>query len=357
MSFIFNTQFKPLYLSAQLPESVEFSSQVENDKVQVEVVVDSEIAMETVLYGFGHDFFLHDIRSVIEEAIRLKGRACASCWIRIENDEESAQSQAFEVVLSEFDIPEAEEFLYTHFLTTRSSFRIHRTGKQLLSWYTAENNAEDYYIDALILPEGAKKPRVLRWKEGRVTAVNRQVMEFLVEVPTVAAYFEQAYPDKKGRLLCFTVHRGLRAMTFYVTEEVPDLKLVFRNAFNVKEHAEIYGVSNRKQKVERSEAHCLYNRVFYDQTTEQTYEVETAALQYEEALWLSQMVASHYVALPAPDGREVEVLITDSTSEISDSDKEQNRLKFSYKFAVDKQHLAFSPSGNIFSEEFRTQFK
>jgi len=167
MSFIFNTQFKPLYLSAQLPESVEFSSQVENDKVQVEVVVDSEIAMETVLYGFGHDLFLHDIRSVIEEAIRLKGRACASCWIRIENDEESAQSQAFEVVLSEFDFLQAEEFLYTHFLTTRSSFRIHRNGKQMLSWLAMSSDAEHKYIDAVILPEGESTPTVLRWKGNR----------------------------------------------------------------------------------------------------------------------------------------------------------------------------------------------
>ena len=121
-------------------------------------------------------------------------------------------------------------------------------------------------------------------------------------------------------------------MTFYVTDETPDIVFSFRNAFNVIENAELYAVTTIKQKVEHSEANCQRNRIFYDRSTEYTYEVETAALPYEEAVWLQQLVASHNVTKD-----EREILITDSEAEISDSDSETNRHKFTYKFARNEQ--------------------
>ena len=115
-------------------------------------------------------------------------------------------------------------------------------------------------------------------------------------------------------------------------------------------------MTTRKQKVERSEANCNFDHIFYDQKTEIAFEVETAALPYEEAVWLNQVFASRYVAIPIYGETFEQILITDSTSEITDSDKEQNRLKFTYKFAKDKQHKYVDYSPAYFTEEFNEQF-
>ena len=355
MSVAINTPFNDLYLSAMLPTTVAFSVDEEDAAAEVMVYVDQEIVFLTTIYAYGHDLYLNDIRSVIEEAIRERGHACGGCALMISDGESSASTQDFIVVLSDFVVPSPAFFLASHFMTTRSSYRIHRYGKQLLTWTSPSNASEMRYVDAVILPEGEGTPTVLRWEEGSQLYVKGRTYDYVVSVQTISDFFEQNFPEEKGKLLSFTVHVGLRSMTFFVTEEQPDFMLSFRNAFNVTEYAEFYAVTTRKQKVERSEAHFNDMRVFYDQDTQLTFEVETAALPYEEAVWLNQLLASRYVAM-AIDGEDEEVLITDSSSEITDSDKEQNRLKFTYKFARDRQHHGVAYPPNCFTEEYNRQF-
>ena len=68
-------------------------------------------------------------------------------------------------------------------------------------------------------------------------------------------------------------------------------------------------------------------------------EVETAPLPYDEAKWLSQMLTSKKVSRAMGDGTFEEILISDITSEVSDSDKDLIRLKFSWKYADGSQWL------------------
>ena len=338
MSVVIDTPFNNLYLSAMLPETVSFSVQNEKAAAEVEVYVDSERVFNTTLYAYENTMFLQDIRSIIEDAIREKGNANGQCSLRISDENSSASTQTFLVLISDFVIPSPSFFLCTNFLTTRSSFRIHRNGKQMLSWLAMSSDAEHKYIDAVILPEGESTPTVLRWDEGQQQFSYGMLYAYLVDVQSVSEYFVQSYPQRKGKLLSFSVHVGPRSKTFYVTDEQPDFHLSFLNAFNVIEYADFYAVTTRKQKVERSEAHCNLDHIFYDQKTDMTFEVETSALPYEEAVWLNQLFSSRLVKVPVNENNEQQILITDSSSEITDSDKEQNRLKFTFKMAKDKQH-------------------
>ena len=63
------------------------------------------------------------------------------------------------------------------------------------------------------------------------------------------------------------------------------------------------------------------------------HEVETAPLPYDEAKWLNQMLTSKLVKRPLDNETIPQVLISDITSEVSDSDKDLIRLKFSWKYA------------------------
>ena len=80
---------------------------------------------------------------------------------------------------------------------------------------------------------------------------------------------------------------------------------------NAIEHNEFYAVTTIKHRIERNEANCLRDRIFYDQQTETEYEVETAAIPYEEAVWLTQLYTSRYVALHIGAGNYKQILITD----------------------------------------------
>ena len=350
MPVALNTQFAQLYLSADLPEKVSFSTQDENASADVVVYVDHEPVFITTMYSFGHDIALYDLRSIIETAIRERNTCTAECCVGIRDSISDSFSRDFTVVISDFSINNHTAFLNKYFLTTRSSFRIHRQGKQTLSWVAPYTTAIERYIEAVILPNDSDTPIVQRWDEGRQQNYGGTAYATTLYIETIEQHFENT-----GRLLSFTIHRGARSMTFYVTDEQPDFHLAFLNAFNVQEYAELYATTTLKQKVERSEAHCLNDRIFYDQQEEQTHEVETAVMPYGEAKWLNQLLASRQVTI-LRNGYYRPILITDSTSEITDSDKDLIRLKFTWKFVKRTQyHYADFPP-QIFLDEFNPQY-
>ena len=61
--------------------------------------------------------------------------------------------------------------------------------------------------------------------------------------------------------------------------------------------------------------------------------METAPLPIDEAKWLNQMLTSNLVKHGMEDGTFEDILISDITSEVTNSDKDLVRLKFSWKYA------------------------
>ncbi len=356
MAISVRTVFSQIYLSAMLPDTVTFYTQDDTASANVTLYVNSAPIFRTTLYPYERVMNLKDIRSIIEGQLHKDNIASAECYIAIYDQFSHANTQTFYVIASDYAIPSPAHFLSTHFLTTRNSFRIHRKGKQNLSWFVPSYARVSYYTEALILPDGQVSPVLLRRDEGTTPNYMGAVYREEISVQTVAEQFERTFPNSRGKLLSFTVHRGNRAMTFYVTDEKPDFHLVFYNTFNVTEYAEFYATTTQKQKVQRSEALCNNIRTQYDQFTEHSFDVETAAVPYEEALWINQIFSSRFVSIPIYLDTYVEILITESTSEISDSDKEQNRLKFSYKYAKNVLHKYVNFAPSYFTEEFSKQF-
>jgi hypothetical protein len=132
---------------------------------------------------------------------------------------------------------------------------------------------------------------------------------------------------------------GNRHFNFFFTDEQPTDVFTFLNAFNIEERAYLYGATTIKTEIDRSEAVCGNETQFYDETLKVKNEVETAPLPYDEAKWLSQMLTSKKVSRAMGDGTFEEILISDITSEVSDSDKDLIRLKFSWKYADGSQWL------------------
>lgn len=342
MPISITTQFPSLVLSAALPDIVTCS--LDQGSTTVSVMVDNTEVFTTTLYAFGGNVTLYDIRTIIEDAIRENNNASATCSITFTAGNDAATTGNFTVVMSNFIIPNPATFLDSHFLTTRNSFQIQRSGKQSLSWFSVQGENIVASIEAIVLPENATTPIIIIWRQTTVQAPQSSIYSYEVNVPDIAAHFES-----QGKLLSFTVQRGMnRYMSFYVTDEKPNINLFFLNAFNVTEYAELYAATTTKQKATHSEANCLRNRIFYDRNTETTFEVETTALQYDEALWLNQLLSSRYVAIIISPGTNRQILITETESEISDSDPATSRHKFTYKFAQDSLTKLFpSPSNEM----------
>ena len=156
--------------------------------------------------------------------------------------------------------------------------------------------------------------------------------------------------------LSYTVRMGQRAMTYYVDLDfMPSVRFRFRNAFNVDETMYLEGVTVTRTETERSMATSHGTNLFYDQVDSQEYEVTTAPLSTDEAKWATQLLLSHRVRRVEEDGSLTEVLITDMTAEVTDSDEEYRRLKFTYRMARQGAALKF-PWKSSQSSRFTGQF-
>ena len=94
-----------------------------------------------------------------------------------------------------------------------------------------------------------------------------------------------------------------------------------------------------KTEVDRTETVCGKKTEFYDETVKVKHDVETAPLPYDEAKWINQMLTSKLVKRPIDDENKPQVLISDITSEVTDSDKDLIRLKFSWKYADGNEYI------------------
>ena len=334
MSLSITTQLDAIYFSASLPEEVNITVANENASVKVELYIDNTKEFETTLFAYGYYVKFCDIRTIIEDTIRDNNNACADCYIKVIEGSTNVTSSHFEVVMSQFAIGSPATYLLSHFLTTRTAFRISRTGKQTLSWFSYQGETITAKVNKIIENTVTGVSRMQEVSQTAPTASTDGVLSYTFTVEDMESGL-----NTNEVLRGFTIQRGNRYMNFYITDETPDLTMLFLNGFNVPEYAEFYAKTKVKQKVERTEAICQRQYFYYDHILEQTHEVETSLLTYEEAEWLKQFCYSRYVALKMDANTNKEVLITESTPEISDDKNAKNRLKFTWKFAKDTQYM------------------
>lgn len=104
-----------------------------------------------------------------------------------------------------------------------------------------------------------------------------------------------------GKLLSVTLFRGKRTFTFFLTDEVPTLTLIFQNEFNVSDTLYLTAQTKRKVSFDRSFAVCCGKSSAYDDNTEIEYESETSSLSYSFARHLTQAFQSHKLYLISPE--------------------------------------------------------
>ncbi len=327
------TAFADIYLSSHLPEDIYIGTS--KNSIEFSVYVDGDKVFSSVYYPYNQVICVRDIRSIVEQYMFEQDLNIATLTLEAKEQEgTSSVIDDVKVICSSFKSTlGSEAFLGQNFLTTRRSALVPKNESVKLYYFMKDGeekgwSAEIYYS----FPDAPDKIH-------KSTCNGQQVQSEgdAVNMDTVTKeFFEEVMWDTYD-IHCVVVavqyHVGSRSFNIFFTDEKPSDVFSFINAFNVPERMYLYGATTTKTEVNRSEAVIGRKTLFYDETVTVKHEVETAPMTYDEAMWLNQMFCSKWVNRPLPNNNYATVLISDITSEVTDSDKELMKLKFSWKYA------------------------
>lgn len=316
----------------------------------------------------------YNIRELVEAELEDTGKSMAR--VDIEGWDESGvsklRSEFYAVYLKHQFFGSFQAYLQRNFLSTRKSKRLTVDAFERITYVVADGESADfilrisYVTNTGAVRTGTVKPDIL----GTVTSNSgKAVCAYYDFDYDIAEFYANGFTDYGGTVLALSIQLGERYYSIYFMDFPHTMTLMFTNAFNSLETAQIIGQTTTKSKVDSSTAVGIERTWLYDRRLEKTYETETAALTTQELRWFDQILNSHYIRLidftngeenPYADG--VDILITDSTCEVSDGDSELQRVKFTWQFANNDPDLGIgyvptTPDDGIFTDEYDIIFK
>ena len=153
------TDIPSIVTTAELPDNIEIA--IDGASAEVFVMIGAVPIFQTTLFAYEGRVTLYDLRAIMEEYLQSSSHpmTIANIWVNDAAAEETYISPEMYVVYSDFLIRDTTAFFLGHFLTTRSSFRIHRDGVQMLSWLGNTDETVDCYTDAVSLDDSGNASR------------------------------------------------------------------------------------------------------------------------------------------------------------------------------------------------------
>ena len=315
-------------LTSILSNRIEIST---DDEYPIQMVVKfNEIRIyESTLYPLDGKVRFYDLCFLVQEYMRnnliSSGQLSVSAY---------AETVTAYVVYSSIrtSYEDDTEFLSSHFLTTRSCYTIPRGKSQFFSFFEQGGVDPSGYIDvSFMLDDGSV--RTTRLTNKISASSTNKIYNFGIESNTLDIRVKSLYPNDTPKVLGGTIVHGNRVIDFFFTDDEPIESFGFYNAFNVWENYYVFGTSNIKTSFTQKEAICAGVSSYYNQSASRVVEIKTVPLSYEEALWVNEFLGSKRIVKVIPPDDDRDILISDITSEISDSDKETISIKFSWKYA------------------------
>lgn len=260
-----------------------------------------------------------------------------------------------------------DQWLQENFLSLTRSRRVAPDDFINLSWYTTEREGIALMVYCTFINDKGRRDtyQYVHSGNGMIAHING----IMTEVILLRDVVERVKTKKKISSLtlqCVTVRCGERSATFFVDPALSRIvPFYYLNCFGVPEHIALPRTTTEKTKSDRSIAYVGNTSQFYDISHSKEYEVETGGLSRDECLQVEQMLTSPSVRLPwGPNVSIYEVdfdalptvLISDYTSEISDSDEKLNTVKFTWRFTDNRPKVNPPYSPGIFNNKFNPVF-
>lgn len=335
-----------------------YSMQASTDKlkVSVEIVRDpdgyDDCFFSTTMYPYRGIVEISDIGSLIAERLRAVGRSWDMMEIRV--DEATAE---FTAVYCDYDLDDDFDFSNC-FLTAAGISIVHpNSAVSLTHW----NNGTNQYVIKIVGLDS----------DGNTAAVNRLITcsptatNLTFAVNYIIATATDGSGDTGGSLASvayFVVSYASMRKIFYIVRHPFFLTFGFRNMFNAYEFLDLVGIVRRQTKYDRTSVISYGKIKQYNQTVEQTFEVQTAALTDDQLRAVEQLVGSRAVQLCAASC-DYDIIITDHTLEADNDNESLSSVKFTFRFVGEHPVIlrddmgALMPSRtHIFSQQFTTEF-
>jgi len=345
-------------LSSFLSNCFTIDSQNDGDVFSVGVDVNDKNIYLTTLYGVDCKAKFYDLGILVNEYMRDHNLTLANLKVHGYYNSGMETKEVW-VVYSEFNISYEleDEFLMKHFLTTRSYYTIPRSQgiKVAFIVHTSFNEQTQGYLNACFkLADGS-----IHNIQLDVSVYDYQTTHeygYWISASAIEHLLKSKYPNDSPHVLSGSLAFGLRHIDFYFVDEEPVETLIFSNAFNVWEYFFIFGSQTIKSDFDQKEALCSGRTTLYNQTQERKIEVETVPLSLEEADWLNQFFSSNCISKEITEYHDDRVILSDISSEISDSANEKVQLKFCWKYAEPKPWKLFDDEAQQFSIQYNDTF-
>ncbi len=332
-------------------------ARTDRQKVTVTVIRDPEGEIDeffsTTLYPFAGIVELSALGSLIEQRFRLLGISHDMISVIIDG-----VALDFIALYCAYNLPDEFSPL-TCFWTTSPTAIVHpHSAISLSHHYTGSDTYTVKVVGHTTDGHIASLSRTFsrRPQSDTVSFSVDEILSFALnqsEIETADLLASVAY---------FTISYGEIQKIFYLAHHPFFLTFRFRNIFNTPEYIDIVGTLKRKTAVERSLAICSGHSRQYNRVINRTYELTTAPLTDDQAKAIEQLIESHSIQLCGTPS-DSDILITDHTCEVDNSDDTLISVKFTFRFASPRptpfasDMTALMPSAtHIFSEEFTAEF-
>lgn len=312
-----------------------------------------QVFFEGTFYAYNGVIEVTNLREIIEELMRSNAFQIFNVAFYIYDMAGNyVDDYAFWVIFSDRVLPMAPlDFVRNSFLTLRKSAIVSREHSYSLHCILEPRESPEVYYYPVIWDAATGKQKAGAEGYGRLGQSATSCKELTIGVaPQAIANSNQCTVED---VLACTIKVGNRAFTIFYEDAAFMRCLSFKNCFNVWEDFFLRGVTTRKTEVDRQQAVCNGIVQFYDQRDKFTYEFQSTGLPTGELRALEQLITSREVKL-----NESPILITDHECEFHDENAELNTIKFTFRYADDRQHIEVDelPGDGIFNDKYNHTF-
>lgn len=324
-------------------------------KSGVTMTVDGEEIFNEILYPVNGVVTLADLSGLMTAYTRKKLKATLSITVTemASSDSVTATETMTATIIyctADFingaDDVSAEDFAKTHFLSILIGRKITSMGRLEFLHYLGTESASvtATYSDgttATFTPPAVKGNDVY-------TTIDVSPDRFITAGKT---------------LISFAVYAGNRTQAFDIDLDQPDCApvLLFVNSFGVEELLYCTGVHKVAPSYSRSSAYIERYKRNYKIEETRKFSADTGYLTVAEQNWADDLFRSDYVRVVTfKNGKPIvgkEVVITDSKSEVNNTDDNMSRFTFDYQYSQMNHNVVdLGRAGRIFDNTFDYTF-
>ena len=345
------------FLSLNLPQKLVIP-QCDEPTFEVGVVLNNVYIYHTTLEAIGTTGYFYDLNVIVHEYMKSHSVAFGKLEFNVFHEDGMASAET-QVVYSTIASGEEydDDFLRSSYLTTRSFYTIPRGYTQYVAFFCQEDEQSPYGSMQLTVQYDDGSVHTVEIEHILYDFRTARVYSFLINSSSIEYTLSQVFSNQPMKVLGGSVIHGNRHLQFYFVDDIPQMYFLFYNAFNIMEYIYIYGTKTLKFDTSMKEAVVNGSLIPYNRSSERKYQVETVPLSSEEALWFNQFLESPRVIYLINADFDDNVLISDVSSEISDSAKEQTIIKFSYRLSCQHDWHVSPYFDQVFNRNFNQPFQ